>query len=52
MDGSMRNEHQNGKTGFAVIPQTELHFGHHQTRKRGTPDSGLPSDFHVMKVRL
>ena len=50
MDGSMRDGQHNGKTGFATIPQTEMQFGHHQTRKQRPPDPILPPDFHIMKV--
>ncbi|ODM98937.1 Kin of IRRE-like protein 3 [Orchesella cincta] len=41
--------HNNGKTGFASIPQTELHLGHHQSRKTRPPDPALPADYHIMK---
>ncbi|CAG7664527.1 unnamed protein product [Allacma fusca] len=49
MDGSMRDGQHNGKSGFATIPQTEMQFGHHQTRKTRPPDPILPPDFHIMK---
>lgn len=69
MDGSIRDEqrlghhphihhphvHNNGKTtGFASIPQTELHLGHHHNKGRNTrpPDSAMAmqTDYHIMKV--
>lgn len=70
MDGSIRDEqrlghhphihhphvHNNGKTtGFASIPQTELHLGHHQNVKGRNMttrplDSSIPTDYHIMKV--
>lgn len=68
MDGSIREEprlghhphihhphvHNNGKTtGFASIPATELHLGHHHNkggRITRPPDSTIPTDYHIMKV--
>lgn len=69
MDGSIRDDprlghhphihhphvHNNGKTtGFASIPQTELHLGHHHPKGRNSrpPDStmAIPTDYHIMKV--